>query len=672
MKIGTRLLVLFVFLAVVLSGVVFAGFEYSKHSVVETQSSHVEQKPDEIAQTLETRFDGLQRTTRLWATNPAVGAHGSARQRRALREFADQTTFDGVSVIASNGTMTAIAADLDSATRQRLVGRSFGDRRYFREAIAGRTYVSEPVTASSGHYIVTISTPIYRNGSVVGTLNAALHLQNGTVFEAIDSVAGRNLGVTIRSRSGTVIYDREPRPNTDLIVANATVRETGWTVTVRGSRRVFAAELKTVTYRQLGGVALVLLLIGGYGWLFYSRVLRFHDALLDGFEALKDNEYGHRIDVRTPGEWSRLASGFNETSRTLEAYERERRTRERELRRFKRAVEATGHAVYITDTDGVIEYVNPAFKEITGYDAADAVGENARILQSGEMSEEYYERMWTTILEGDVWEEELVDQRNDGERYHAYQTVAPIPDAEGRVTAFVAIQTEITERKQLEADLRESIQQLRVIDRVLRHNLRNDTNVIEGFARLVEEEATGETERYATRIRETSEKLRALTDKERKITKFLSDPPDVEPTELVEAVEAVVAAASERHPAAVMTTELPEPGTCTARATPAVAQAVEELIENAVVHSDRERPTVDVRIERDADAARIVVADDGPGIPEMERGVLTGEAEIEPLYHGSGLGLWLVNLVVSQSDGSLTFDENAPRGSVVTIELPRH
>jgi len=671
MKHGTRLLVLFVLLAVVLSGIVFAGFEYSKHSVTETQSNHVEQKPDEIAQMLEARFDGLRRTTRLWATNPAVAAHGSARQRRALRDFANQTTFDGVSVIASNGTMTAIAADLDPTTRRRLVGQEFGDRRYFREALAGQTYVSEPVSASSGHYIVTISTPIYRNGTVVGTLNAALHLQNGTFFDVVDTVANRNHGVTIRSRSGTVIYDRQPHPDTDLIAANATLQETGWTVDVQGSRRVFADELQTITYRQLGGVALVLLLVGGYGWLFYSRVLRFHEALLDGFEALKNNEYGHRIDVHAPGEWNRLASGFNETSRTLEAYERERQTREAELRRFERAVEATGHAVYITDTDGVIEYVNPAFKEITGYDAEDAIGENARILQSGEMSEEYYERMWTTILEGNVWEEELIDQRDDGQQYHAYQTVAPIPDEDGRVTAFVAIQTDITDRKQLEERLRDSIQQLRVIDRVLRHNLRNDMNVIEGFARIVEEESSGETSTYATRIRETSEKLRALTDKERKITKFLSDQPSTEPVDLAETVEAVVAAVNDRHSNADVTIRRPESETCTARATPSIGQAVEELVENAVVHSDRERPSVDVRIERDDDAARVVVADDGPGIPEMERSVLTDEAEIEPLYHGSGLGLWLVNLVVSQSDGNLTFDENEPRGSVVVIELPR-
>ncbi|MGM0399180.1 MAG: ATP-binding protein, partial [Halobacteriota archaeon] len=71
------------------------------------------------------------------------------------------------------------------------------------------------------------------------------------------------------------------------------------------------------------------------------------------------------------------------------------------------------------------------------------------------------------------------------------------------------------------------------------------------------------------------------------------------------------------------------------------------------------------------DAVRIRVVDDGPGIPRMEREVLSGETEIGPLYHGSGLGLWFVNLAVRQADGVLQFEENEPRGSVVSIRLPR-
>ncbi|MEF8872848.1 MAG: ATP-binding protein, partial [Haloarculaceae archaeon] len=78
--------------------------------------------------------------------------------------------------------------------------------------------------------------------------------------------------------------------------------------------------------------------------------------------------------------------------------------------------------------------------------------------------------------------------------------------------------------------------------------------------------------------------------------------------------------------------------------------------------------TVDVRAEDGTVAIRI--SDNGPGIPEPEWEIINREAEIDPLYHGSGLGLWLVREIIRQSDGWLAFEENSPAGSTVTVRLP--
>ncbi|MFB6101643.1 MAG: sensor histidine kinase [Haloplanus sp.] len=123
----------------------------------------------------------------------------------------------------------------------------------------------------------------------------------------------------------------------------------------------------------------------------------------------------------------------------------------------------------------------------------------------------------------------------------------------------------------------------------------------------------------------------------------------------------------ERHPTAQLSVE--QPADVQVTATDDIRRAVEELVTNAVTHSDRDAPAVEITVTVEDGIAAISVADDGPGIPEMERAILTGEREIEPLYHGSGIGLWLVSLIVRQSDGELRFDENEPRGSVVTIRL---
>ena len=122
------------------------------------------------------------------------------------------------------------------------------------------------------------------------------------------------------------------------------------------------------------------------------------------------------------------------------------------LETFERAVQQAGHAVYITDSDGTIEYVNPEFEGVTGYEATDVVGETPAVLKSGAQDEAYYESLWETILRGEVWEERVENERADGERYVADQTIAPIVK-DGEVEKFVAIQQDVTERTEREAEL---------------------------------------------------------------------------------------------------------------------------------------------------------------------------------------------------------------------------
>jgi len=117
--------------------------------------------------------------------------------------------------------------------------------------------------------------------------------------------------------------------------------------------------------------------------------------------------------------------------------------------KFREAVESAGHAVVFTDRDGVIEYVNPAFEELTGYAASEVIGHTPRVLKSGEHDDDFYESLWSTIDAGDVWRGELVNERPDGERYVIEQTIAPLPRG-GTPRGYVAINTDITEKRRRE------------------------------------------------------------------------------------------------------------------------------------------------------------------------------------------------------------------------------
>ena len=142
------------------------------------------------------------------------------------------------------------------------------------------------------------------------------------------------------------------------------------------------------------------------------------------------------------------------TLRRLQTQSLDLKSQTERLRKFQQAIEASGHGIMITDTDGTIEYINPAFEEITGYSSTEAIGSTPTILKSGEMSDSFYENLWDTITAGETWRGEIVDRRKDGSRYIADQTIAPIVDEMGNPSAYVAVQTDVTERKRLEDRLK--------------------------------------------------------------------------------------------------------------------------------------------------------------------------------------------------------------------------
>lgn len=124
-----------------------------------------------------------------------------------------------------------------------------------------------------------------------------------------------------------------------------------------------------------------------------------------------------------------------------------------ELQTFREAIENAGHSIYWTDLNGTIEYVNSAFEEQTGFSPEEAVGNNANILQSGAHDDLFYERLWDTILSGEVWEGEIVNERKDGERYVVSQTISPIADDSGEIFRFVAVNEDITELREYQEEL---------------------------------------------------------------------------------------------------------------------------------------------------------------------------------------------------------------------------
>jgi len=347
---------------------------------------------------------------------------------------------------------------------------------------------------------------------------------------------------------------------------------------------------------------------------------------------------------------------------TIEAHE--------EALQYEEAMKHAGVAISITDSDGVIQYVNPAFEELTGYSAAEAVGSTHSILNSGEMSDQHYEQLWDTITAGDIFEKQVINRTKDGDRYILQETISPVTNDEGEPAAYVAVQFDITDKL-----LRE--QRLAVLNRVLRHNLRASVNVITGQTGLLEDRIRAEidgsalpeaiAESLAT-IRDRVEHIHSQAETAREIEAVLADEASAQTWESVETLcETATETAADRGGSCVCTLD----GDIADRQVDGEAtRIIEELVDNAIRHHDDRPSAVEVRvtIAVAGDDLLLTVADDGPGLSEQELVVVEEGAE-DPLRHGSGLGLWMVNWLAIACGGSISAT-TGDSGTTISVRVP--
>jgi len=317
MRLRSRLALALLVTAVVLSATSLVGFSLYREAVTDQERAGLQQTSDGVATQLETLLAEKSDVVRLWAQQPELEAHGTITQRGSLSTFVRQTAFSGASVVDANGTMTEIYSEgLSRETESELVGQSFRHRRYVREALDGNTHVSDPVEADSGNRIVTISTPIYGTTGVVGTFNAAFHLQEGDVVSVAGASATDTRGIQILANE-SVVHAAGPTNASGALVANATVAGTDWTVSAVETQDALDARLWPVTLMQVAAIVFVLVSVAVFGvWLYREYVGNF-ERLHGGFGSLVEGDYGATVSLPGATEWDELEDGFNELSETL-------------------------------------------------------------------------------------------------------------------------------------------------------------------------------------------------------------------------------------------------------------------------------------------------------------------------------------------------------------------
>ncbi len=368
----------------------------------------------------------------------------------------------------------------------------------------------------------------------------------------------------------------------------------------------------------------------------------------------------------------------------------ERKRADAALRVESAALNAAANAVVITDREGRIEWVNPAFEALTGYSAEEVLGKNPReLIKSGKHDQAFYAGLWDTILAGRVWRGEIVNRRKDGSLYTEEMTITPVPDESGGISHFVAIKSDVTERRLLEQQLR-AAQKMDAIGRLaggVAHDFNNSLAVILGFS----ERALGRLDPLDPLHHELGEIVRTVK-KSANLTRQLlafARRQIVAPRVLGlnDAIASLVNMLSRLIGEDVDLRIVAGEGLWNVKIDPSqVDQILVNLVTNARdaipdvgaitvqtsnVTVDEERRRSRVGLAR-GEYALLTVSDTGVGMDETTRGQV-----FEPFFttkregKGTGLGLATVYGIVKQNGGFIDVRSEPGRGTTFEVYLPR-
>ncbi len=364
-----------------------------------------------------------------------------------------------------------------------------------------------------------------------------------------------------------------------------------------------------------------------------------------------------------------------------------RKKAEEELRKLWRAIEHSAHGIVITDAQGVIEYVNPAFSRTTGYSPEEAIGQTPRLLRSGYHDDAFYEELWRTIKAGQVWHGEFINRRKDGSLYYEEQTIAPVRDQDGRITHFIAVKQDVTERKRLIRELKEAKAQAEqalafksALLATISHDLRTPLGAIVGYTDMLQQGVFGplneEQKERLDAILSSAHYMRELIAMLLLHAEMESDSLKIERKivplrKLLSTVREGLWVLAQKRGLSLevhMDPDAPEKVYMDPRL---LRSVITNLVSNALKFTKEGGVTIRVHRVDDAHWA-VAVSDTGVGMGEEERRRI-----FDPFYTrshvkmsgapGLGLGLYIVRSLVERMNGRIEVWSEEGKGSVFTV-----
>ncbi|REA03315.1 hybrid sensor histidine kinase/response regulator [Haloferax sp. Atlit-6N] len=358
----------------------------------------------------------------------------------------------------------------------------------------------------------------------------------------------------------------------------------------------------------------------------------------------------------------------------------DRRERERKLKRareeYQELIDRMNDTVWVIDIDSHILAVNETAVELLGYSRDELLSMTVHDIDAG-LSDDEASALISQMPSDGTQVFETVHRAKDG-REIPVEISSSLVSYHGE-TAVLSVARDTTKRKRYEAELREQNRlletqrdELAVLNQVVRHDVRNDLQLVTAYAELLGERVDDdEAMEYVDIVRKRANHAVELTKTARDMAEMMrSRGVENEPVSLRPVLEAELASLREMAPEASVTVETEVPAVAVL-ADDMLGSVFRNLLTNAVQHTDRDEPTIEVSVSESEGGDHVVVrvADDGRGIPDERKETVFAKDEKGLDSRGTGLGLYLVRSLVEKYGGDVWVEDNDPRGAVFAVEL---
>ncbi len=364
----------------------------------------------------------------------------------------------------------------------------------------------------------------------------------------------------------------------------------------------------------------------------------------------------------------------------------ERRQSEEQLRKLSRAVEQSPTSIIITNIKGDIEYVNPHFNELTGYSFEEVIGKNPRILKSGHTSSDEYKGLWEAITAGKKWRGEFHNKKKNGELYWEEASISPIVDQSGKITHFLAIKVDITDRKKIEEELINAKEKAEESEQLksnflaqMSHEIRSPINVILSYNSFLKEELKGKLDTFLessfSSIDSAGKRLLRTIDLILNMAALQSGYIDLKLADIniSDILRSLISEfdVSVKSKNLTINFNLKTENTSILADDYLVTEIFQNLIGNAIKYTSR--GSIEIKVyENDDKKLSVDIIDTGIGIseeylPKLFKPFTQEETGYSRSYEGNGLGLALVKNYVDLIGAEINVRSEKESGSVFTV-----